>query len=181
MNAGLLSCLLWLFATNAFAHRLDELLQAIRVAVATNRIDLSLDLTPGVAVAKEVLAVLDVNRDGRISETEGTAHVRRILHDLDVHLDGKAVTFEPGKPVVPTLEELRSGAGVIRFKAYSTVGPLAAGDHTLTLTNRHLPAISVFLVNALRPADPLVAIARQTRNKSQAEYRLDFRVGSAAR
>lgn len=176
MKTGLLGCCLLVLAPNAPAHRLDEFLQAVRIAVATNRIHLSIDLTPGVSVAKEVIAVIDENRDGHIGEAEGITYTRRFLNDLSVELDGKAVALTPEKPQIPTLGELRSGVGVIRIRATAPVAPVAPGNHALTLTNHHLPAISVFLVNSLRPADPLVEISRQTRNKSQTEYRLEFRV-----
>ena len=55
MKPVLLGCLLFVLATHALAHRLDEYLQATRISVATNRIDLSIDLTPGVAVAAAVM------------------------------------------------------------------------------------------------------------------------------
>ena len=43
----------WL-ATPAFAHRLDEYLQATTIAVEKDRLVLQLRLTPGVAVAAQV-------------------------------------------------------------------------------------------------------------------------------
>lgn len=180
MKTVLLSCCLLVLAPNAHAHRLDEFLQAVRIAVAANRIHFSIDLTPGVAVAEEVIAVIDENRDGQIGEAEGTAYTRRFLDDLSVELDGKAVTLTPEKPQIPTLVELRSGVGVIRIKASAPVAPLVPGNHALTLSNHHLLAISVYLVNALRPVDTLVEISRQTRNELQTEYQLEFRVRSSA-
>ena len=47
---GAVAILLTLGA-GAFAHRLDEYLQAARIAVDNGRVDLDLDLTPGAAVA----------------------------------------------------------------------------------------------------------------------------------
>lgn len=176
MKAGVLSLGVWLLATTAFAHRLDEYLQAIRIAVTTNRLEVAVDLTPGVAVAKQVLAVIDKNHDGRIAETERTAYARRFFNDLKVELDGTALTLTPGSPVFPAMDDLRTGVGVIRLRAAAPLVPLAAGHHHLTLTNHHLPAISVFLVNALRPVDRSVEISRQARNPIQTEYRLEFRV-----
>src|SRR5262245_65012781 len=44
------------------AHRRDELLQAARIAVGPERVDLELDLTPGIDVADGVIA--DIDRDG---------------------------------------------------------------------------------------------------------------------
>ena len=181
MKAGLLSLGVLLAAASAPAHRLDEYLQAIRIGVTTNRVEVAVDLTPGVAVAERVLAVIDKDGDGRVGEGERAAYARRFFNDLKVQLDGTAITLTPGSPVFPATEELRTGLGVIRLRAATPIGALAAGNHILTLTNHHLPAISVFLVNALRPADRSVEIQRQTRNQVQTEYRLEFSVRPSAR
>ena len=59
----------WL-AASASAHRLDEYLQATTIALERDRLVLQLRLTPGVAVAARVLASLDTNGDGTVSEGE---------------------------------------------------------------------------------------------------------------
>lgn len=171
--------LLLLLAPNAWAHRLDECLQAVRISVATNRIDLSVDLTPGVAVADQLLVVIDKDRDGRISDDEGAAYARRVLQDLHLGLDEKILTASLEDVSFPTLQDLKHGRGVIRIQAHAPVGPLAAGKHILTLTNAHLPAISVYLVNALVPKDAALKIQKQTRDELQTNYRLEFSVSSS--
>jgi hypothetical protein len=176
MRPGLLGSLLLLLATDAWAHRLDEYLQAARISVATNRIDVSIDLTPGVAVADQVLAVVDKDRDGRVSETEATAYAQRVLKDIRVGLDEKALTPSAVDTSFPTLEDVRKGMGVIRLKATVRIGSLPAGKHVLTLTNSHLSAISVYLVNALVPKDRAIKITKQTRDELQKNYRLEFSV-----
>ena len=74
----------------------------------------------------------------------------------------------------PELHDIRGGAGILRIRATAAPGPLTAGDHALTFTNLHLPAISVYLVNALVPKDPARQITRQTRDEFQKTYRLEF-------
>ena len=177
MRAHLLGCLLLVLATNAFAHRLDEYLQATRVSVAANRIDVSIDLTPGVAVADQVLAVIDRDHDGRISEDERAAYARSVLKDMRVGLDEKVLALSVVESSFPALLEIKGGLGVIRIRATASVGPLATGRHALTLTNAHLPAISVYLVNALVPKDRGIAITKQTRDELQKNYRLEFSIG----
>ena len=181
MRTGLLGCLLLVLAGDAFAHRLDEYLQATRVSVATNRIDVSIDLTPGVAVADQVLAVIDVDRTGHISEDEGNAYAQSVLRDIRVGLDEKPLSLHVESTSFPALHEIKSGLGVIRIKATALVEPLAAGRHTLSLTNAHLPVISVYLVNALVPKDHSVQITKQTRDELQKHYRLEFGVNRASR
>ena len=180
IKAGLLGCLLFLLATDAFAHRLDEYLQATRVTVATKRVDFSIDLTPGVSIADQLLVVIDLDRDGRVSKEEGSAYAQRVLADIQVGLDDKALAPRLLETFFPKLAEIRSGHGVIRIKATVSVGPLAAGPHALGLTNAHLPAISVYLVNALVPKDPAIKIGQQTRDELQKEYRLEFGVSAPA-
>jgi len=174
MKPGLLGCLLLTLATDAWAHRLDEYLQATRVSVATNRIDLSIELTPGVAVADQVLAIVDKDHDGRVSEKEVTGYAQRVLKDIQIKLDEKVLVPRLVDASFPALQDVKKGLGVIRFKATAPVESLAAGGHSLSLTNAHLPAISVYLVNALVPKDPAIKITNQTRDELQKNYHLEF-------
>ena len=180
MKPVLLGGLMFVLATNVFAHRLDEYLQATRISVTTNRVDLSIDLTPGVAVANQILSVIDTDHDGEVSQSESTAYAQRVLKDVQVALDEKALSPSFVNASFPSLLEVRSGVGVIRIKAMATVGPLVAGSHILSLTNAHLPAISVYLVNALAPQDPAIQITKQTRDELQKNYRLEFTVSSSS-
>ncbi len=181
MKPGRLGWLLLLLAANAMAHRLDEYLQAARVAVFTNHIALSLDLTPGVAVVDQLLAVIDQDRDGTVSVAEGDAYAQQVLKDLRIGLDGKVLALRFGDASFPALREIKSGLGVIRLKATALIGPFAGGQHVLTLTNTHLPGISVYLVNALVPKDPAIKITRQIRDEHQRSYRLEFGVARRPR
>jgi hypothetical protein len=179
MKPGLLGCLLFLLVTQAWAHRLDEYLQAVRVSVGTHRIGLSIELTPGVAVADQVLAAIDKDFDGRVSEAEVATYAQRVLEDIQVGLDEKVLAMTLTDTSFPTLESVKKGMGVIRIKASAPVKPLSVGNHTLNLTNAHLPAISVYLVNALTPKDRAIKVRKQTRDELQATYRLEFSVGSS--
>jgi len=181
MKACLLGCLLLVPASEALAHRLDEYLQATRVLVGTNRVDLSLDLTPGVAIVDQLLVVIDKDRDGQVSENEATAYAQSVLKDIRVGLDEKALTPRLVDTSFPKLAEMRSGLGIIRIKATVVLGQLTAGQHTLGVTNAHLPTISVYLVNALVPKDPSIEIGKQTRDEFQKEYRLEFKVKPSPR
>lgn len=179
MKAVRLACLLLVLVTGARAHRLDEYLQAARIAVATDRIEVVLDLTPGVAVAEQVLAVIDADRDGQLSDVERGAYAQRILDEVPIRLDEQVVALRLMDATFPALPEIKSGLGVIRIKAGAPVGPLPADRHTLRVTHRHLPAISVYLVNALVPKDRAVELTSQTRDELQKDYRLEFQVRPA--
>ncbi len=165
-----------LFASEAAGHRLDEYLQAARVSVSTNRVDLSLDLTPGVSIVEPLLVVIDKDRDGRFSQAEVSAYAQLVLKDIQVGLDGKVLTPRVMETSFPKLSEIKSGHGVIRIKATAAVDPLSTGHHALSLTNAHLPSISVYLVNALVPKDPAIQLGKQTRDELQKAYHLEFSV-----
>ena len=180
MRGVLLGCCLILVAVDSFAHRLDEYLQATRISITTNRIDLTFELTPGVAIVTQVLELIDLDRDRSISDDEGNAYAGRFLKDLNIGLDGKVMSPNVTSVSFPAVKEMRNGTGVIRIRATSAVGPMDMGTHALSLTNRHLPAISVYLVNALRSKDAAVEIGKQTRDELQKDYRLEFRVRHGA-
>ena len=179
MRTPLLSCLLLLLAGQAQAHRLDEYLQTIRVALSTNRIDLSADLTPGVAIAGELLATLDQDRDGVLSAAEQRDYVHQILRDIRVVVDNKRTVLQVGSSTFPSVADMKAGLGVIRLKAHAATQVTSVGRHTLTVTNAHLPGISVYLINALVPKDAAIQIRKQTRDELQRDYRLDFEVSPA--
>lgn len=181
MKARWPGCLLLISAVTLSAHRLDEYLQATRVAVATNRIDVSVDLTPGVAVVAKVLTAIDTNRDGQLSDRECESYAQRMLKDLRVGMDGKLLPLTLSESSFPTVQEMTQGLGTIRVRASTRVDPLRPGSHTLTLTNSHLRKISVYLVNALVPEDPSIQINQQKRDKRQRGYRLTFTVNAASR
>lgn len=176
MKYGLLCCVLLTLATDAVAHRLDEYLQATRISVATNRIDLSIDLSPGVAIAGQLLVMIDKDGDGQVSEEEENAYTQRVLEDIQLTLDESVLAFELAKASFPELHEVRDGLGIIQIKATAPVGDLVTGNHVLRLTNAHLPEISVYQVNALRPKDDTIAITTQTRDELQMDYHLEFEV-----
>ncbi len=75
-----------------FAHRLDEYLQAIIVAVGEAHIEASMRLIPGIAVSSAVISTVDVNRDGVFSGAEQQAYARQVLRDLSVSIDGQKLT-----------------------------------------------------------------------------------------
>ena len=74
-------------ATPACAHRLDEYLQAATFAVDGNHVAVEMRLTPGVEVLGKVLAVIDTNGDGGISESEHSGYAERVRRDLLLTID----------------------------------------------------------------------------------------------
>lgn len=156
------------------AHRLDECLQAIRVGVFTDRVELAVDITPGAAVAGRVLDVMDSDRDDRISKEEQEDYGRAVLNDMALRLDDRSLSLTPISVEMPPVPQIRDGSGLIRVRAAGVFERLHPGAHALTLTNTHLPDLSVYLVNVLRSKDRSVEIGRQMRDEAQRGYRLEF-------
>lgn len=170
----LLSAALLLIPTTGFAHRLDENLQATLVEIEPTGIRLDINLTPGESVAKLVVALIDRNRDGVISPQESTAYAGSLLRDLTVRLDQREMPLKLTASEFPTPEELRSGDGIIHLIFSATSSAPTAGTHELTLENRHLPAVSVYLINAAQPEAGTVQILRQSRNEDQSTGKIEF-------
>lgn len=158
----------------SLAHRLDEYLQATLVSIAPNEVRLHINLTPGVAVAQRVLARIDRNRDNLISTNEVTAYGEALKRDLIVQLDQHNVGLKLAVVNFPMLAELRTGWGIIQMEFSAVIGPLTPGAHQLNLKNRHLPALSVYLLNAAQPQSTSVRIVRQKRNKNQSSGEIEF-------
>jgi hypothetical protein len=162
------------FPSTACAHRLDEYLQATLVAIEPGDVRLQINLTPGVAVADQVLAVIDRDRDGVISPNEAAAYAELLKSDLIVRLDERNVELKLIASNFPELAELRTGWGIIQMEFSATPGSLAAGAHTLTIENRHLPTVSVYLINAAQPRSGSVQIITQRRNENQSAGEIAF-------
>jgi hypothetical protein len=160
----------------AHAHQLDEYLQATRILVAADRVRVEMGLTPGVAVLPRVLALIDRDGDGRASSAEIDAYVRRMLHDVVVSVDGSDAPLTVTRVESPAWDELRGGTGTIRIDATAAMRSMSGGRHTIRVVNAHAPEISVYLVNALVPADPAIAIGGQRRDVLQHGIELDVDV-----
>ena len=158
----------------AFAHRLDEYLQATLVAIEPGAIRLQMNLTPGVQVLDQVLARIDTDHDGAISEKEAGAYAESLKRDLVVRLDQRALELKLTAINLPEPDELRGGEGIMQLEFSATPNRLRAGAHSLTIENRHLPAVSVYLLNAAKPKADSIEITGQKRNESQSAGEIGF-------
>lgn len=164
----------------ASAHRVDEYLQAARLSIDISRVDLELDLTPGIALASEIFGWIDTNRDGVISDAEGEAYARQVLRSCVVSADGKPIALTLTDDAFPPFRDMRQGVGTIRLKATAAVPAGGAGHHRVSFLNQHRPSSSVYLVNALVPANPLVKLGDAQRDRAQHGLTLDYTVAADA-
>jgi hypothetical protein len=162
------------FPSAVFAHRDDQYLQATVVAIEPSGVRLQINLTPGVAVAEQVLAEIDRDRDDVISKNEAAAYAKLLKRDLTFRVDGRNLELKLTASEFITPAELRTGAGIIHMEFSASFGPLAAGPHRLALENGHLTTMSVYLINAAQPRFAAVKITRQKRNENQSAGEIEF-------
>jgi hypothetical protein len=173
MTVRLVAAILMLSRAPAFAHRLDEYLQATIVEIEKHRVRLEVTLTPGVAVSEFVIQTIDTDGDGTISTSERQAYAARVLEDLTLTIDGRRLAPRATPVQFPALSEIREGRGEIQIEVSADL-PRGGRDRKLVLVNRHLIPIAAYEVNCLLPGDQRVRIGAQKRNYSQSDYELDY-------
>src|SRR3954466_7315958 len=100
----------------AFAHRIDEYLQAMLVSVGEKQILVSMRLIPGTAVAGTIISRVDSNGDGALSEPEQQAYAQTVLRELSLTLDGRRAKPRLEAVSFPAAAEMREGLGQIQIK-----------------------------------------------------------------
>jgi hypothetical protein len=156
------------------AHNLDQYLQAAVISVDQSHIAVSMRLVPGVAVAQAVLAGIETDAGGAVSQAGQRSYITHLQSDLSLRLDGVPVPLRWMSAEFPTVDQMRAGLGEIRVEFSADVLP---GDsrRRLTFENHHRREISAYLVNCLVPRDPDIQIVAQSRNSTQSFYELDYR------
>jgi hypothetical protein len=157
-------------------HRLDEYLQATRIAVRSDAVELDIDLTAGVGIAPDVWAMVDADRNRRISAAEGRNYAQRVLRAVTLQVDERPRALTLVSSRYPTFREINSGSGTIHLEARATLPRANAGTHRLLYRNTHRPGMSVYLVNALVPAEKTISIVSQKRDPRQTEMRMSYDV-----
>jgi hypothetical protein len=178
-RAGALAASL-LLAADAEAHRLDEYLQAARLSLTPDRVVLELDLTPGVAIAPEIIGLIDRDADHVISSQEAREYGQQALSGITLTLDGRPLNLILDRVQIPPAADLRAGLGTIALRAGAAVERLPAGRHDLRFRNDHHPASAVYLINALHPENQAIQVASQYRDPTQREGRIEYAVSASS-
>ena len=163
-------------ATDLSAHRRDELLQAARIGVAADRIELELSLTPGIAVADDVIGTIDRDRNGVLSPEEQRRYTEQVMAATELRIDGRIVKMDMGTSVYPLPGELRDGDRSIELRSTATLPELSSGRHEIAFTNSYRSDISVYLANALKPDSEQIVIASQHRDPEQRTLAIAFTI-----
>jgi hypothetical protein len=170
-------CALLLRATVS-AHVLDEYVQASQLKLAPNGVGIELRLTPGVAVADRVFAMIDRDHDGKTSKAEEEAYAQRVVKDVAFELDGQQTPLTLTSFQFPSKNEMKDGVGVIQLDLWANASLRAGGDHQVSFRNNHVPQFSTYLANVLVPASEAVRITGQERDALQHRIQVNVSVTS---
>ena len=161
------------------AHRLDECLQAARIAIEPERIDLEVSLTPGVDVADTIIGDIDRDGDRSFSTAEQQAFAARVLENLDLNHDGRPVNLAGGPATFPDVDALRRGEGTIHLRSTAALPAQTDGEHQVSFRNRYRPEVTVYLANALVPESNRITVNAQRRNPTQRDLTIDYVIRGA--
>lgn len=166
------AALFLLLIAPAFAHRLDEYLQATMISLERERVQVLMRLVPGVAVSGRVLAMIDTDGDGAISKAEQHAYAALVLHDVSLAIDGKNLAPRLVAASFPETSLIKEGLGEIRltFEAKLPDG----GHRRLTFENHHQSSVASYMANCLVPGDRSIQVIAQARNERQSLYQLEY-------
>jgi hypothetical protein len=168
-------------ASTVSAHRLDECLQAARIAIEPGWIELDMSLTPGVDVADQIVADIDRDGDGSFSPGERQAFATRVFASLDLTHDGRQVDLVTAAMTFPDVDAVGRGEGTIQLRSTAALPAQAAGQHQVSFRNRYRPDVSVYLANALIPESNRIAVTAQRRDPTQRDLTIDYVMGAGQR
>jgi hypothetical protein len=167
--------------TDVSAHRTEDYLQAARIGLAPDSILITLDLTPGMAVAESFMAALDHDGDGALSTDEQREYAGQVASALRVAIDGRPLQPRVVSWSFPELSAFRGGEGTIRLKIQPTLPRVSAGSHQFLFRNAHLAGHSAYLANALVPESAQVTVTSQRRDSDQSELTIEYTVHGHSR
>jgi hypothetical protein len=164
----------------ASAHRYDEFLQATRVGLESDRVQLEMNLTPGIAMAPATIREIDINGDDAFSSMERRAYAEAVLNNISVRIDeGPALQLALADSNFPAPGTMRNGDAPISITLQAELPRLGSGAHHLRFRNDNATVGSVYLANALVPDTPRIAITSQHRDADQRELTIAFTVREA--
>ena len=173
-GSGAALALLLLAGATLSAHRRDEYLQAARIAIEPGQVGIELDLTPGIAVAEQVLAAIDSDANGTISATEAATYRALVLREIAMDVDGTALSLAVVDTSFPEVAAVINGDGTLRVRLSAALPRLSAGVHRLRYRNGHRADIGAYLVNALVPASDKITVTAQRRDTTQRDVTIEY-------
>jgi hypothetical protein len=160
----------------AFAHEVDEYVQAALICLERDHLDVQLRLVAGADVFPQVFASIDTNRDGTVSAAEKQVYAHAVVRDLVFNLNGQRAVAGIVSITFPPVDLMKDGLGEIQLELRVPVSQ-PSRHQKLVLENHHQRAISAYLMNSLKPHDASLRVVSQRRNADQSRYELDYEIG----
>ena len=133
-----------IIASAASAHPTDEMLQQVYVTPTATGVSLDVELTPGVLVAPEVMALIDRNGNGQIDDAEAAAHAEVLRAATSVGFDGASAPVRLVGLTYPDAALLAAGGGTIKLSLVADAPEaVPASGHTVTVTEAYAPVRTV--------------------------------------
>jgi hypothetical protein len=161
-----------LLAGAAFAHPVDECMQAAYLKLGPDALELELDLTPGEQVAPQMLGLIDQDQDGQMDQPEAQRYAKRVIEDLSLTVDEQPQTFKLENVMPPSTPVFLAGGGTIKLLARTDL-TAEAGSHTFEFRNAHAPVKSGYLANVFVQSGE-VTILEQKRDAKQQTFRVRY-------
>jgi hypothetical protein len=165
------------------AHRRDEYLQAARLDLAPDRIDLELDLTPGMALAGRVIAEMDRDGDGVVSDGEARLYANAVQRETRLEIDGRPLRLQLTDSRAAAVGAMHDGVGTFQVRWTAALPALPPGAHQVRFSNTYHADIGVYLANVLVPSSDRVLVTGQDRDADQRTLTISYelRGGRSAR
>lgn len=176
--AGMAALLLALLHPGgAHAQQRDQVLQSMTVELAPGRLAIQVQVTPGAAMADDLLGLIDLDGDAMISPLEQRYFTSYLRDSWRFKLDGEMLPMRPVSARFPDAGQMRAGNGTI-FLAFEAPIPGDDLPHRLLLEQHNAPQIKgrIYRVDTLASHDLRVQLLDQQRNQDQSQYMLDFRI-----
>lgn len=172
--AGLLS-----LPATAAAHA-EHYGQSAYVTLTPDLVKVELDMSPGMLVASQVVRLINVDGDQRISEAEKRAYASALLGDLSLEIDGQPRTLTVASFELPPAEHLATGEDKMRFTFTASLSGVGAGPHQMVFRNGHQPARSAYLTHPFAGTRE-VTLGKLSRDTTQQQMTVSYAVTRAAK
>ena len=133
MRRPILAALLAALACPAAAHPHAYVDQQALLSVGPDGAEVRLVIVPSPAEGPAILAHLDGDGDGVVSDAEAAAFGAEVLAETSLALDGRDMTLEHVATEVADPAAVAAGTGAITVTASARFGSLAPGAHRVEL------------------------------------------------
>ena len=160
-------------ASNGLAIHKGEYLQSSVLSIAKDHVRIQIHLTPGTDVSRQVISMIDTDRDGNLSPTEQAVYAANIKNDLVLAVNGRNRDIAVVTYKFPAIREIEKGLGEI---SVILDAPIRSGARVrkLVFENHHLPAFSAYSVNSFVPDSQGLALTGQKRDLFQTHYQATY-------